>query len=65
MVGAETMEALGRKMLEALKRRLPLHARRIREGRFALLALLVDRGGGKVYLVGAEAPLELLPRGVA
>jgi len=98
MVGAEAIEALGREILEALKRRtgvrgegyvlwgltpeeliaslanlaeevpalaprLPLYAERIRQGGFTLLVLLVGRG--EVYLVGTEAPLELLPRGVA
>jgi hypothetical protein len=93
MVGAETIEALGREILEALKRRtgargegyvlwgltpeeliasleglakevpalaprLPLYAERIRQGGFTLLV-----GQGEVYLVGTEAPLELLPRG--
>jgi hypothetical protein len=96
MVGAEAIEALGREILEALKRRtgargegyvlwgltpeelitsleglakevpalaprLPLYAERIRDGGFTLLVLLV--GQGEVYLVGTEAPLELLPRG--
>ncbi len=96
MVGAEAIEALGREILEALKRRagtrgegyvlwgltpeeliasledlakevpalaprLPLYAERIRQGGFTLLVLLV--GQGEVYLVGTEAPLELLPRG--
>ena len=97
MVGAEAIEALGREILEALKRRtgargegyvlwgltseeliaslanlaevpalaprLPLYAERIRQGGFTLLVLLV--GQGEIYLVGTEAPLELLPRGVA
>ena len=92
MVGAEAIEALGREILEALKRRtgargegyvlwgltseeliasltnlaevpalaprLPLYAERIRDGGFTLLV-----GQGEVYLVGTEAPLELLPRG--
>jgi hypothetical protein len=96
MVGAEAIEALGREILEALKRRtgargegyvlwglvpeeliasleglakevpalaprLPLYAERIRQGGFTLLVPLVGRG--EVYLVGTEAPLELLPRG--
>jgi hypothetical protein len=99
MVGAEAIEALGREILEALKRRtgaegecyvlwgltpeelitslaslagevpalvprLPLYAERIRQGGFTLLVLLVGQEG-EVYLVGTEAPLELLPRGVA
>jgi len=41
MVGAEAMEALGRKMLEALKRRLPLHARRVREGGLTTVAIFL------------------------
>jgi hypothetical protein len=42
----------------ALAPRLPLYAERIRQGGFTLLV-----GQGEVYLVGTEAPLELLPRG--
>jgi hypothetical protein len=42
----------------ALAPRLPLYAERIRQGGFTLL---VDQG--EIYLVGTEAPLELLPRG--
>ena len=49
------------KEVPALAPRLPLYAERIRDGGFALLVLLVGRG--EVYLVGTEAPLELLPRG--
>jgi hypothetical protein len=96
MVGAAAIEALGREILEAPKRRtgargegyvlwgltpeeliasleglakevpalaprLPLYAEPICQGGFTLLVLLVGRG--EVYLVGTEAPLELLPRG--
>ena len=48
------------KEVPALAPRLPLYAERIRQGGFTLLV-----GQGEVYLVGTEAPLELLPRGVA
>jgi len=46
------------KEVPALAPRLPLYAERIRQGGFTLLV-----GQGEVYLVGTEAPLELLPRG--
>ncbi len=48
----------------ALVPRLPLYAKRIRQGGFTLLVLLLGQEG-EIYLVGTEAPLELLPRGVA